>query len=81
MAAFGDDDEDDFSTDTDVQLGLVDSKRNLLFQNHNYHLWDGGKIGGKASWLNPNAIPDLKCSLCHNNLKFLLQVNQFILKF
>ena len=52
------DDSDDDSDDDDkdiglvgdisgVQLGVIDTKTNLLFVNSDWNTWDGGKVGGK----------------------------------
>mmetsp|Transcript_8050 Transcript_8050/g.15166 ORF Transcript_8050/g.15166 Transcript_8050/m.15166 type:complete len:481 (-) Transcript_8050:14-1456(-) len=79
-----------------VQLGFsepIENPSDAHFVAHNspkWIDWDGGKIGGKPSWLNPRDIPKtapLRCSVCQRRniktgcedveatpLRFLLQI-------
>lgn len=66
-----------------VQLGYVvdNDSTNLLrrtnFCNKNWESWDGGKIGGKPIWLDPEHIPDptsLQCKDCCDPMILLLQI-------
>lgn len=42
------DEEDDFPTDCQIQLGFIDLEfSNKLFLSKNWKEWDGGVIGGK----------------------------------
>ena len=71
----GDDEEGEI--DTGVQLGFVSDSRNLMFIDSNWEKWDGGKVGGKPSWLDPIRIPhhaDLQCKSCNSPMIFLLQI-------
>jgi len=81
-----DDDSDDESSggkdDDGVQLGFVESipaelQGKLLFQDPDWHEWDGGKVGGKPIWLNPRDLPSralLDCASCQDPLSFILQI-------
>lgn len=72
---YGDDDEGEI--DTGVQLGFVSDSKNLMFIDSNWEKWDGGKVGGKPSWLDPIRIPlhsDLQCRCCNSPMMFLLQI-------
>jgi hypothetical protein len=63
--------------DTGVQLGFVSDSRNLMFIDSNWEKWDGGKVGGKPSWLDPIRIPhyaDIQCKSCNSPMIFLLQI-------
>ena len=45
--------------------------------NKNWVMWDGGHVGGKPIWLNPNKKPSKKqlaCNVCGANMLFLLQL-------
>jgi pre-rRNA-processing protein TSR4 len=71
----GDDEEGEI--DTGVQLGFVSDSRNLMFIDSNWEKWDGGKVGGKPTWLDPIRIPhhaDLQCKSCNSPMIFLLQI-------
>lgn len=70
-----------------VQLGFsVEDESNLesiAHQSPDWGSWDGGKLGGKPSWLNPRDIPKepLRCKLCSERnegngtlLRFLCQI-------
>lgn len=71
----------------------IPSLSHIIPQSHNspkWIDWDGGKIGGKPSWLNPKDIPQnapLRCTVCQKRniesgcedveatpLRFLLQI-------
>ena len=82
-------DEDDSSTDDEtgesnegnIQLGFVDTQKctNDLFRNANWLDWDGGIVGGRPVWLNPNPTSllrqsDLACLHCSDPMMFLLQI-------
>lgn len=70
-----------------VQLGfsepIEDAEQNLLVAHNssNWQDWDGGKIGGKPSWLNPKELPTkpLLCNACKDrdittHLRFICQI-------
>lgn len=70
------DDERKFSS-SGVQLGLIQSKPNLLFKSTLWKNWDGGKVGGHPVWLDVNNHPtetELTCHMCRRSLTFLLQL-------
>jgi len=82
-----DDDDDDITSknninnnndDNDIHLGFTEiGRNNILFNNHNWSEWDGGIIGGKPIWLDPNNIINynqLKCKKCMDQMMFLLQI-------
>jgi hypothetical protein len=67
VSLHGDDEEGEI--DTGVQLGFVSDSRNLMFIDSNWEKWDGGKVGGKPTWLDPIRIPhhaDLRCKSCNS---------------
>ncbi len=72
-----DDDEDDLIKH-DVHLGfLVKGRENMMFNDGNWSLWDGGIVGGKPSWLDPVNLPSpntMQCQFCHDPMIFLLQI-------
>jgi hypothetical protein len=66
--------------DTGVQLGFIEDGENSMFKDLNWENWDGGRVGGKPSWLNPVGLPstaDLICKCCNSPMIFLLQVRNF----
>jgi pre-rRNA-processing protein TSR4 len=71
-------DYDENEIDTGVQLGFVEMGVDPIpLLEKNWNLWDGGKCGGRPIWLNPSDLPsvdDLKCSHCHQQMIFLLQI-------
>ncbi len=80
-----DDSDDESSSGNDgegVQLGFVEPipselQGKLLFQDPDWHEWDGGKVGGKPIWLNPRDLPSramLDCASCQDPLIFILQI-------
>jgi pre-rRNA-processing protein TSR4 len=72
-----DDGGDDGEVDTGVQLGFISNTSNSMFSNSDWERWDGGKVGGKPSWLNPCQIPlpeQLRCKCCSSPMTFLLQI-------
>jgi pre-rRNA-processing protein TSR4 len=74
-----DDDEDDVDTQgsSEVQLGFIESEQNLLFADHNWRKWDGGRVGGRPVWLDPVHLPaaqSLLCGCCRQPMLFLLQI-------
>lgn len=76
-----DDDDDEQEGQDSWQLGFIDED-SMEFPVFNFKTqpwgdWDGGKVGGFPSWLNPLDLPsaqDLSCNVCSNPLRFLLQV-------
>ena len=73
-----DDDEEEELLGEDIHLGfLVKGRENMMFNNGNWSLWDGGIIGGKPSWLDPVNIPAasaMQCQCCHDPMIFMLQI-------
>ena len=64
---------------TSTQLGFSEPIDDLLLVGHrspNWEDWDGGQIGGKPSWLNPQHLPlsPLDCKKCGGQLRFLCQL-------
>ncbi|GAX24800.1 pre-rRNA-processing protein TSR4 [Fistulifera solaris] len=65
-----------------VQLGFCipieddEQLQEVAHRSADYTLWDGGQVGGKPSWLNPqhipNSIPCLNCSSL--SMKFVTQL-------
>ncbi|GAX17911.1 pre-rRNA-processing protein TSR4 [Fistulifera solaris] len=65
-----------------VQLGFCipieddEQLQEVAHRSADYTLWDGGQVGGKPSWLNPqhipNSIPCLNCS--SSSMKFVTQL-------
>lgn len=79
------DDEDDIGDEgdlseseaTEYQLGFPEEGQNLLHTDPDWVNWDGGKIGGKPIWLDPENLPNpdlLQCKDCEEPMKFLLQI-------
>ncbi|CAK4073940.1 unnamed protein product [Aphanomyces euteiches] len=58
--------------DMEVELGFLGDKQEHL--GGPFGDWDGGKVGGKPVWLNPNLHAEIKCSKCAKNMSFLLQI-------
>ena len=79
-----DEDQELDRDDGPVELGFVcdDAPRvhvKILHNEPNWTAWDGGKVGGRPSWLYPcaAAIPsttELQCCACSHPLSFLLQI-------
>jgi hypothetical protein len=84
-------DEDEAGFESCVQLGFLEpiEKGNPedescggyynLHSNLDWSEWDGGKVGGRPSWLNPRGLPEpgmLACPEegCGRQLSFLLQI-------
>lgn len=66
-----------------VDLGFAvretdeDAPSRQLHQLLDWSKWDGGRIGGRPSWLNPKDVPshqDLTCSHCQDPMIFVLQI-------
>ena len=82
----GDDNDDDNEVSNnksmllELQLGFISEDKNMLFDLPDWREWDGGKVGGCPSWLNPMHIPSelqLKCRFCDNSqMNFLMQVTE-----
>ncbi len=80
------DDDDDSSAGAhggeEIQLGFAEPipeelRTRLLFQDPDWHEWDGGKVGGKPVWLNTKVLPPralLDCASCQEPLSFILQI-------
>lgn len=59
--------------DHDVQLGFaVEARSPLLFEQPDWHDWDGGIAGGSPVWLVEASIP--KCATCGRPLVFVAQI-------
>ena len=76
-----DDELDDESGDeADVQLGFCEEPHHsdpLLFDDRDWHNWDGGIAGGAPQWLDARAPPGdatLRCEVCAAPMAFVLQV-------
>ena len=73
-------DDDNSVSSCSIQLGFVDTQRsNHLFRHPNWLDWDGGIVGGRPVWLNPNPKfllrpGDLACLYCCDPMMFLLQI-------
>jgi pre-rRNA-processing protein TSR4 len=77
-----DESDNEYDGQEDIELGFVNqvarvSDANELHLNSDWSKWDGGKVGGKPSWLNPKKIPageKLNCLECAHPMSFLLQI-------
>jgi len=58
--------------------GKLDNNEMIIktcHDNSDWREWDGGKIGGKPSWLNPRDVPfNITCSSCDKKMIFLVQL-------
>ena len=73
----GDDDVEYDVPEEDFQLGFLEPGNNESLSKSNWKEWDGGKVGGKPIWLDPEHIPSsdtLLCKNCDHPMTFLLQV-------
>ena len=66
----------DENTSSSVQLGFcveIDNDEHLQDVAHrspNYHDWDGGQVGGRPVWLDPEHVPrSIPCLNCCNSSK------------
>jgi pre-rRNA-processing protein TSR4 len=72
------DDEEDW--EDDIQLGFVEEASASVPTLHDIadcSKWDGGRVGGKPSWLDPTQVPKadaLNCPRCSTPMPFLLQI-------
>lgn len=75
-------DEHEFEAD-EVELGFVRRVQGAgdvprLHADPDWSRWDGGKVGGRPSWLVPGetlpAVGRLQCSACQSPLTLLLQI-------
>ncbi len=65
-----------------VQLGFCipieddEQLQEVAHRSADYTLWDGGQVGGKPSWLNPQHIPhSIPCLSCSSpSMKFVTQL-------
>ena len=59
-----------------IEDAYDESNTNVVGHNNpNWSLWDGGKVGGKPSWLVPQHMPkrsELRC--CSQDMTFLVQL-------
>jgi pre-rRNA-processing protein TSR4 len=85
-----DDDHRDDDGGIIVHLGFIEPVKNDDSINHHdnhaydwighaspqYDLWDGGQIGGRPTFLDPENLPSkpISCLLCGDVMKFVLQV-------
>lgn len=68
----------------EIELGFVvpqedetDAQPLLLHESADWADWDGGKVGGKPSWLDRAGVPSaeaLICAACTKPMSFLLQI-------
>ena len=63
-----------------MQLGFCEEPHHsdpLLFDDRDWHNWDGGIAGGAPQWLDARAPPGdatLRCEVCAAPMAFVLQV-------
>lgn len=67
----------------EIELGFVvpqedaEAQPLLLHESADWADWDGGKVGGKPSWLDRAGLPPaeaLACAACTKPMSFLLQI-------
>ncbi|KDO35427.1 hypothetical protein SPRG_00275 [Saprolegnia parasitica CBS 223.65] len=69
-----DDDDEDLEGDAEIELGFVSDI--VAGEEHlagPFVNWDGGKVGGQPTWLDPTVQLDVPC-VCEINMSFLLQI-------
>jgi pre-rRNA-processing protein TSR4 len=72
------DEEEDW--EEDIQLGFVEEASAAVPSLHDltdWSKWDGGRVGGKPSWLDPTRVPkadSLQCQNCNSPMPFMLQI-------
>jgi hypothetical protein len=72
MASTEDFDDDDIEivAEEGVELGFIEPFKG----GEDWNIWDSGKVGGRAAFLNPNLRDPLTCDHCDKTLTFLLQI-------
>lgn len=71
----------EMTDETAVQLGFCipieddEQLQEVAHRSADYTVWDGGQVGGKPSWLNPQYIPSaITCLHCSSSMKFVTQI-------
>jgi pre-rRNA-processing protein TSR4 len=58
-----------------IPIANDEQLRQVGHRSADYSCWDGGQLGGRPSWLEPQHLPaSVTCRCCQNTMRFIAQI-------